>query len=393
MNIPLYNINLSSDLVSGCVVVGVRPSLPVEGVSLLLGNDLAGGRVIADPKVTSKPVTLVSTEKLEEVIPGIFPSCAVTRASAKKAQEELVSNDSKSSEDDFIDLSETFLDLYKDPGLKHPTDLCSYMDKKDMALSKSNLIVEQEKDPELSPLFGLSMSEDDIKNVPVGYFVKNGVLMRKWRPPSVPASEEWSIVYQIVVPKAYRSEVLKLAHEEPMGGHLGVNKTCYKIMRHFYWPKIRSDVSEYCKTCHSCQMVGKPNQKIPVAPLKPIPAFEEPFSRVIIDCVGPLPKSKSGNQYLLTIMCASTRFPEAITLRDIKAPKIAKALIEFFTLVGLPREIQSDQGSNFMSGLFQQVVYQLGAKQIKSSAHHPESQGALERFHSTLYIYDPDLLC
>ena len=37
-----------------------------------------------------------------------------------------------------------------------------------------------------------------------------------------------------------------------------------------------------------------------------------------------------------------------------------------------------------MSGLFQQVVFQLGAKQIKSSAYHPQPQGALERFHSTL---------
>ena len=37
-----------------------------------------------------------------------------------------------------------------------------------------------------------------------------------------------------------------------------------------------------------------------------------------------------------------------------------------------------------MSGLFQQVVFQLGAKDIKSSTYHPESQGALERFHSTL---------
>ena len=37
-----------------------------------------------------------------------------------------------------------------------------------------------------------------------------------------------------------------------------------------------------------------------------------------------------------------------------------------------------------MSGLFQQVVFQLGAKQIKSSVYHPELQGALERFHSTL---------
>ena len=78
VNIPLHKVKLVSDLVTGSVVVGTRPTLPIKGVSLLLGNDLAGGKVVADPKVTSKPITLVSTEKLEEVIPGIFPSCAVT---------------------------------------------------------------------------------------------------------------------------------------------------------------------------------------------------------------------------------------------------------------------------------------------------------------------------
>jgi len=83
-------------------------------------------------------------------------------------------------------------------------------------------------------------------------------------------------------------------------------------------------------------MVGDPNQKIPIAPLKPIPAFSEPFSRVMIDCVGPLAKTKAGNQYLLTIMCTSTCFPEAIPLRNIKAKPIVKALIKFFTLFGLP---------------------------------------------------------
>ena len=131
-------------------------------------------------------------------------------------------------------------------------------------------------------------------------------------------------------------------------------------------------------------MVGKPNQPLPKAPLQPIPAFEEPFSRILIDCVGPLPKTKLGNQYLLTIMCASTRFPEAIPLRNIKAKTIVRALIKFFSLVGLPKSIQSDQGSNFMSSIFQQVMYELVIKQFRSSAYHPESQGALERFHQTL---------
>ena len=175
-----------------------------------------------------------------------------------------------------------------------------------------------------------------------------------------------------------------MAHDSPLAGHLGINKTYHRILQHFFWPGLKSDVKLFCKSCHTCQLVGKPNQNTPVAPLKPIPAVGEPFSQVLIDCVGPLPKSKSGNQYLLTIMCASTRFPEAIPLRNIKAKTIIKPLIKFFTLVGLPKTVQSDQGSNFMAGVFQQVMQQLGIKRNVSSAYHPESQGELERFHQTL---------
>ena len=83
-------------------------------------------------------------------------------------------------------------------------------------------------------------------------------------------------------------------------------------------------------------------------------------------------------------MCASTRFPEAIPLRNIKTKTIVKTLVKFFTFVGLPKSVQSDQGSNFMSGIFQQVMHELGIKQYRSSAYHPESQCALERFHQAL---------
>ena len=83
-------------------------------------------------------------------------------------------------------------------------------------------------------------------------------------------------------------------------------------------------------------------------------------------------------------MCASTRFPKALPLRNIKSKTIGKALLKFFTFVGLPESVQSDQGSNLVSGVFQQVMHELGIKQYRSSAYHPESQGALERFHQTL---------
>ena len=103
-----------------------------------------------------------------------------------------------------------------------------------------------------------------------------------------------------------------------------INKTYHKILNHFYWPGLKSDVSQFYKSCHTSQMVGKPNQTIPEAQLQPIPAFDEPFSRIIIDCVGPLPKTKSVHEYLLTIMFTSTRFPEAIPPRNIKTKNIVK---------------------------------------------------------------------
>ena len=131
-------------------------------------------------------------------------------------------------------------------------------------------------------------------------------------------------------------------------------------------------------------MVGKPNQKIKPAPLQPISVDGEPFSKIMIDCVGPLPKTKRGNQYLLTIMCCSTRYPEAIPLRNISSRVIINELVKFFTKFGIPGSVQSDQGTNFTSNLFKEAMKVLGVKQYLSTSYHPETQGALERFHQTI---------
>ncbi|KAJ8036166.1 hypothetical protein HOLleu_20053 [Holothuria leucospilota] len=324
--------------------------------------------------------------KIEELV----PKNGTTLPKEESESEKDSGKNIHESEDSWYDLSQSFMTNLNDnqdcesPGPTHSEGVEQEKSKMSDTLHRDQLSVQQQHDEELQPLIAGALTEDESKDVPVCFYLKNNILMRKWRPPDALLDEEWRIYHQIVVPRTYRREILSIAHEMPFAGHLGVNKTYHRILNHFYWPKLKSDVAKFCKTCHSCQMVGKPNQNIPAAPLKPIPAFEEPFSRVIIDCVGPLPKSRAGHQYILTIMCASTRFPEAIPLRNIKARTVLQALLKFFTLFGLPKEIQSDQGSNFMSTVFQQMLYELGIDQIKSSAYHPESQGALERFHQTL---------
>ena len=179
-------------------------------------------------------------------------------------------------------------------------------------LSRGQLMTDWKNDPELCKLADEAFSLEEASQVGTSYYDNDGVLMRKWQPTTAPANEEWQIVHQIVVPRVHRSEILQLAHASPMADHLGINKTYHKNLSHFYWPDV------------------------------------------LIDCVGPLPKTKSGNQCLLTIMCQFTRLPEAIPLRNIKVCKILDSLVKF---VWLPVSIQSDQGSNFMSALMQQVIH------------------------------------
>lgn len=95
-------------------------------------------------------------------------------------------------------------------------------------------------------------------------------------------------------------------------------------------------------------------------------------------------RTKTGNKFLITVMCMSTHFPEVFLVRKIRTLVVVKALTKFFSLFGLPKVVQTDQGSNFMSRMFAQVLKQLNIKHGYSSAYHPESQGAVERFHQTL---------
>lgn len=142
-------------------------------------------------------------------------------------------------------------------------------------LSREQLLAEQHTDPDIIQLYKRAVPPEEVSKIGYSFYLKDGILMRKLRPPEASPDEVCRVVYQLVVPTVYRKDIMALAHETHMAGHLGVNKTCHKTLSHFYWPKLRKNVSEFCKSCHVYQMVGKPNQKIPSESLQPIPAYEE----------------------------------------------------------------------------------------------------------------------
>ncbi|XP_068069442.1 uncharacterized protein isoform X2 [Danio rerio] len=189
-------------------------------------------------------------------------------------------------------------------------------------------------------------------------------------------------VKQLIVPKEARELVLHLSHSIPWAGHLGVRKTIERIKKYFYWPGLKADVVQYCKSCPECQLVSLHHP--PRVPLQPLPLISTPFERLGMDIVGPVEKSSLGNRFLLVITDYATRYPEVFPLKSMKAKNVATCLIQFCSRVGLPREILTDQGTNFMSTLLKQVYQLLGIKSLRTTPYHPQTDGLTERFNQTL---------
>ena len=194
LRVPLHRVHLKSDLVSGAVVVGVRPTLPIPGVSLILGNDLAGEKVIPDLQVMNENDSMSAADMCVDDIPEVFSSCAITRAMAKHTRDEesteslvnlgdtfLAHSDdiSKTLEDRSRGESETLNCPFNDQDITHPI------------VEREQLMREQENDPELRELAKDVVSNEDVTTTPECFFMQSGILMRKWRPRSAPATDEW----------------------------------------------------------------------------------------------------------------------------------------------------------------------------------------------------------
>ena len=241
-------------------------------------------------------------------------------------------------------------------------------------ISADELKTLQETDP---TLVGIRDTLDGWGST-AGFFRRNGLIYREWVPRGHNGAQ--MAIEQLVLPLQCRKTVLQLAHQ--LAGHLGRDKTTRRILQRFYWPTMHRDVAQFCKACGPCQKTS--HYKGKRAPLVPLPIMDVPFQRIAMDIVGPLPRSRSGNRYILVICDYATRYPEAVPLKSIEAERIAEELIKLFARVGIPEEILTDQGSNFTSQLLAELYRMLRVHPIRTSPYHPQTDGLVERFNQTL---------
>ena len=100
--------------------------------------------------------------------------------------------------------------------------------------------------------------------------------------------------------------------------------------------------------------------------------------------MGLFPEARDGNKSILTIVDYATRYPEAVAFPSTEMSWIARELLLLFSRVGIPKEIISDQGSNFMSALLGEMYDFLYIKRIRTSPYHPQTDGLTERFNGIL---------
>jgi len=221
-------------------------------------------------------------------------------------------------------------------------------------------------------------TREEAEEEPMAFFWENDILRRKWQSGDGSRGGE-----QIVVPAGLRKMVMELAHDRPLAGHLGLEKTKERILQSFFWPGMFSDVKRYCTSCHECQMTAK-RAAGGKAPMVCPPVITEPFSKIAMDIVGPLSRTKSGHKYILTVVDDATRYPEAFPLKDMEATSVATALIELFSRVGFPRVILTDKGTNVTNTLLKQLYELLGIRGVTTTPYHPQANGKVERFNGTL---------
>ena len=88
------------------------------------------------------------------------------------------------------------------------------------------------------------------------------------------------------MPEKYRDLGLKATRGET-SGHYGIKKTYNHVLQHFYWPRIKRDVARFVRSCHFCQVAGKPNETIRPAPLRPFQFVDTPLDRVSPGLINP----------------------------------------------------------------------------------------------------------
>ncbi|KAJ8954581.1 hypothetical protein NQ318_003112 [Aromia moschata] len=172
--------------------------------------------------------------------------------------------------------------------------------------------------------------------------------------------------------------ILEQYHSGKANIHRGINETIRRIRGKYNWKGLSKDVENLIKNCETCQKT-KACRKNLDSPLVITETPKTPFERINIDILEVPTKN-----YALTIRDELTKFSQAYPIGDKTAKTVANTLLLYFQHFGTPLRIHCDYGREFDNATIKDLCKLYDIKLTYSSVGHPQSNGSLERFHSTL---------
>jgi len=189
---------------------------------------------------------------------------------------------------------------------------------------------------------------------------------------------------RILVPNTQQmqNEVFYWSHEHPTAGHFGCNATTLRAFQKFYWPGMNEFLKRRIKNCNVC--LAK-IQKTSLHDTVHRPRRHGyPGEVLYVDLVGPMPETLKGDKYITTMMDGFTKYATAVTIPNKEAITVANAVIEgWVTKFGCPARIHTDQGKEFVNGIWEQLMDRLQIQKTTTPAYSPQGN-LVERFHRSL---------
>ena len=180
-----------------------------------------------------------------------------------------------------------------------------------------------------------------------------------------------------------RADLLRLSHNDPSSGHMGINRCLERLHPWYYWPGMASKVHLWVAECAVCNQ----QRSSPASSRAPMDSItvSQPMELWTMGIVGPLPGTAQGHQYILVMSDHFTKWVEAVPLANQKAETVAGAFVEnVVARHGVPVKLLMDQGSNFESELMKEVFRILGILKLRTLAYHPQTGEKVELFNRTL---------
>ncbi len=176
---------------------------------------------------------------------------------------------------------------------------------------------------------------------------------------------------RVIIPVSLKKVVLSELHKE----HMGVSRMKALARSHVWWHGLDQDIEALAKSCQACLAVKQSPAK---APLHPWTWPSRPWQRLHVDFAGPFL-----NQSYFIVVDAHSKWAEVVEMTKTTTAKTITALRHLFAVHGIPEQIVSDNGPQFVSSDFEEFTRGNGIRHTRSSPYHPASNGEAERFVRT----------